>query len=30
MAHKEGIVDVDVIPSLQFDPVSPTLVKEEA
>jgi len=30
MAHREGIVDVDVIPSPQVEPVSPTLVKEEA
>jgi hypothetical protein len=30
MAHREGIVDVDVIPSPQVEPVSPTLVEEEA
>jgi hypothetical protein len=29
MDHREGIVDVDVIPSLKVEPESPTLVEEE-
>jgi hypothetical protein len=30
MAQREGIVDVDAIPSPQVEPVSATLVEEEA
>jgi hypothetical protein len=30
MAHREGVVDVDTIPSAQVKPTSPTPVVEEA